>query len=92
MDDIYENRMGDRVGMYFSTWISHLKDCKYTVTPRCRSWNNNKYRDGRSTPEFHGSHTVVGFLVHPLLKVLSTAFAPEFLPHAVFPFPAALFH
>lgn len=52
MDDIYENRMEDRVGMYFSTWISHLKDCKYTVTPRCRSWNNNKYRDGRPTPEF----------------------------------------
>ena len=38
MDDIYENRMGDRVGMYFSTWISHLKDTEFAVTPRSLAW------------------------------------------------------
>ncbi len=46
VDDIYENRMGDRVGMYFSTWISHLKDTEFAVTPRCLAWTPKGYRSG----------------------------------------------
>jgi len=43
VDDIYINRMEDRVGMYFSTWIAHLRDCDYEVTARGNSWNNSNY-------------------------------------------------
>ena len=46
VDDIYVNRMRDRVGMYFSTWISHLADNEFIVTPRCASWNNTSYENG----------------------------------------------
>lgn len=48
VDDIYENRMGDRVGMYFSTWISFLRETDYAVTPRSlAAWAPGQtYRSG----------------------------------------------
>jgi hypothetical protein len=46
VDDIYENRMGDRVGMYFSTWISHLKDTEFAVTARSLAWTPKGYKSG----------------------------------------------
>ena len=58
VDDIYENRMGDRVGMYFSTWISHLADNEFVVTPRCNSWNNASYEGGLGAKIITGAKIV----------------------------------
>lgn len=46
VDDVYINTRNDRLGMYFSTWIAHLKDTPYDVTGRCASWNPQGYSNG----------------------------------------------
>lgn len=60
VDDIYENSMGDRVGMYFSTWIANLKDSEFVVTPRCRSWRKDggAYRSGLAAQLLTGAKIV----------------------------------
>ncbi len=56
VDDIYDNTMGDRVGMYFSTWIAYLKDSEFVVTPRCRSWR----KDGAAYKNGLGAQLITG--------------------------------
>ena len=60
VDDIYENTMEDRVGMYFSTWIAYLKDSEFVVTPRCRSWRKDgtAYRSGLAAQLMTGAKIV----------------------------------
>ena len=45
VDDVYINGRRDRLGMYFSTWIAHLKDTPYDVTKRCASWDPQGYKN-----------------------------------------------
>eukprot|EP00903_Cladosiphon_okamuranus_P005824 g5766.t1 len=69
---------GDRVHCYFSTWVVHLKDTKYTMAPRCVSWQGG-------SEGFQGSileKIVVGLqlVTYPALKKLGLASAPQAAP------------
>jgi len=37
----YDYMRADRVGMYFSSWLVHLKDCDMKIDPRSVSWSSD---------------------------------------------------